>query len=174
MPQDFAKRHKKPAKAQQAMPRWTWFVTGFTSGAFVTFLGLLWYLQEPAAPAETDPVAAPSQARVEEDDWSFYEIFRRTEVPIVNEYESAPDTVATGDHAWILQAGSFRRQDDADQLRGELILMGFDAGIQKSKVEGESWYRVLIGPLETESDKNSAQNKLAEEGIQFIAFKAEQ
>src|SRR5690606_39393627 len=48
---------------------------------------------------------------------------------------------------FFLQAGSFRKRDDADTLRAQIILLGQNVRVETGKVREETWHRVLVGPF---------------------------
>lgn len=63
----------------------------------------------------------------------------------------------TSPKAYLLQAGSFAGQADADQLAKKLRRKGFRATIYPIEVEGKgTWYRVRTGPYQSRqaADKN--------------------
>ena len=76
-----------------------------------------------------------------------------------------------GPAVFLLQAGSFRNSEDADRLRAELLLMGLTVFSREIEVNGETWHRVLVGPLETELELNRAQDKLAQAEIESIPLR---
>ncbi len=58
---------------------------------------------------------------------------------------------------YFIQAGSFRRLEQAEGMKAELALSGFEASIQTFKMrDRENRYRVIIGPF---SSKDQAQNQ---------------
>ncbi|MFI4937160.1 MAG: SPOR domain-containing protein [Candidatus Berkiellales bacterium] len=62
---------------------------------------------------------------------------------------------------YIIQAGSFRHFSQADKLRAELALAGFEARIQTYKLgPRENWYRVYIGPYEAKTEADASLQKL--------------
>ena len=78
----------------------------------------------------------------------------------------------TSDEKYLLQAGSFRRNEDADRRRAELILKGFEASIQSVNLEnGDSWHRVMIGPYNNLNAMHRAQDQLASNGIETLPIK---
>ena len=80
--------------------------------------------------------------------WDFYEIFPKSEVPIVEEYGQDGEKVRTAEvQTYILQVGSFRSSADADKMRAELILLGLDVFIKVIEKDGQTWHRVLVGPI---------------------------
>ena len=181
MTQDFAKKRRStestrnsplPAARERTFSLAT-FVTGFLGGAFITFLVTLGYLR-PTGDILTIDQARPNtepQASVKEMQWDFYEIFPKLVVPIIQEYTKNGENAVDGSSSWTLQAGSFRDSIDADQRRATLILMGLDVSIQEVKVKGDSWHRIMIGPFDSQLERNRAQNKLAQAEIATISIK---
>lgn len=181
MTQDFAKKKRArsapPESAPAARPAWMWFGSGFFAGAFLMFIGGLWFLSyDPSAPAETatprpEPQARTEEAGSEEMQWDFYEIFPKSEVPVVEEYNAEGEKVQTDQFAWILQVGSFRDPNDADELRASLLLMGLDVTTTPIDVDGQKWHRVIVGPFNSQLERNRAQDKLAQAEIQSMPYR---
>jgi len=175
---DYAKRAKQPPPIKSAIPGWVWFFTGLVSGLFVSFLI---YLGEYLP--EIDPVLVedkPTARIIRPDELAkelkldFYEIFPNSEVPVVEEYVSEDEKIRLDDDAvYILQVGSFRNPEDADGLRAQMILLGLEAYTRPGEVKGEFWHRVLVGPLDSDTKLNRAQDTLAEAGIEAIPLKLE-
>lgn len=70
---------------------------------------------------------------------------------------------------YMLQAGSFHHQTDADQRRAKLILKGFQVSVQPVQLDnGETWHRVMIGPYKDLTDLHAAQDKLIALGIETL------
>ena len=93
----------------------------------------------------------------------------------------APDSEATstaGDagrdgERYLLQAGSFRRADDADALKANLALLGIEARIQVVELPGgETWHRVRIGPFGSLGAVNSVRERMASRQIESILLRA--
>jgi cell division protein FtsN len=58
---------------------------------------------------------------------------------------------------YFIQAGSFRRLEQAEEMKAQLAITGFEASIQTFKMgDRDNRYRVLIGPF---SSKDQAQNQ---------------
>ena len=172
MSQDFAKPHRSKPPAAPGPGRWLWFLTGFIAGGFVTFLVALWLLVPNAdePPQQTGPIAEP-EIQAEEMQWDFYEIFPKSVVPVVEDRAEPDTTVDAGPRRWVLQAGSFSDAKDADELRASLILMGLEASITRVEVAGKDWHRVMVGPLESDLDRNRAQDRLAQAQIKAIPIR---
>ncbi|MQX52756.1 SPOR domain-containing protein [Alcanivorax sediminis] len=85
---------------------------------------------------------------------------------------STETSTRSSDEKYLLQAGSFRRNEDADRRRAELILKGFEASIQSVNLEnGDSWHRVMIGPYNNLNAMHRAQDQLASSGIETLPIK---
>ena len=83
-----------------------------------------------------------------------------------------PETSTRNNEKYLLQAGSFRRNEDADRRRAELILKGFEASIQSVNLDsGDSWHRVMIGPYNNLNAMHRAQDQLAGNGIETLPIK---
>jgi cell division protein FtsN len=67
---------------------------------------------------------------------------------------------------YILQAGSFRRAEEADTLKANLALLGVEADIQKVTVDNNTWHRVRIGPYANLDELNRMREKLARNRIE--------
>jgi len=55
---------------------------------------------------------------------------------------------------YLLQVASFKKESKANQTRGRLTKNGIEAYIQKKKVKGRFWYRVIAGPVDQTSVDN--------------------
>jgi DedD protein len=57
----------------------------------------------------------------------------------------SPD-LRVGLSAWVVQAGSFSKRDNADKVVQDLQKKKFPAFVEKTELKGQTLYRVLIGP----------------------------
>ena len=78
----------------------------------------------------------------------------------------APGTNAASGEGYVLQAGAFRTVEDAEAMRGRLALLGFEARVIGSEVNGFAVQRVRIGPFTRMDDMTRARTKLTESGIE--------
>jgi cell division protein FtsN len=72
---------------------------------------------------------------------------------------------------YFLQAGAFRKNDDAENLKARLALLGVLASVQSIDLaEKGVWYRVRVGPFTKKEDVDETSTSLRENGIavQFI------
>jgi len=113
---------------------------------------------EPAPAPTPKPVSAEEAAKIDA---------ARAEAALRGETPPPPPVIAQAPARtqFFLQAGSFRRQEDADSLRARIILLGQDARVESGKVREETWHRVLIGPYATREQLGQAQKSLAANGF---------
>ena len=70
---------------------------------------------------------------------------------------------------YLLQAGSFRNEEDARRLRVELVLQGLDPKVEEVNVRnGETWFRVQLGPFADSETLSKTQGVLAENRIDSL------
>ena len=99
------------------------------------------------------------------------------EAPVVNAepsdgtgtVEAAEPVVAKT--SYILQVRSFPDPDSADARRAEIILNGLSADVMKTTEGGQTWYRVVSGPYESQEAAVLAQQTLQHSGIDSIVVK---
>ena len=185
MTQDFAsKKRKRPATTRKSRGKrrttrpssnGTWFAAGLLTGAFST--GLLWLaLQQPdGPPVSGDPASGGKTTSSDEQDglrFDFYTLLpqQRVEVDVDQTDIDAARNNRNNDQ-YLLQAGSFRLEEDADRRRGTLILLGLDARIQEVDGDNGRWYRVYVGPFESRSKLAKARSLTAQQGIGTLLVK---
>ncbi|MDE0694127.1 MAG: SPOR domain-containing protein [Gammaproteobacteria bacterium] len=121
--------------------------------------------------AEPGPVAASERTTPEPFAFDFFEVLVRGQSEPVVVHDTSPLVPTEQDQTpgvteYLLQAGSFRLRDDAERMRGWLMLYSDLPGVQglsitASAVELEeqgTWHRVLIGPFE---DRNAVDQAMA-------------
>ncbi|WP_299202626.1 SPOR domain-containing protein [uncultured Amphritea sp.] len=125
---------------------------------------------KPDAKAETR-ATVKSAIPVEEQSerFDFYQILPESEVDTANvePYKSTPKD-AKSEHTYVIQAGSFKSQPDAEQLRARLILEGLP-NVKTNRVtnaNGSIWYQVLCGPFDNRSMLSKAEDRLVRMRIQ--------
>lgn len=99
----------------------------------------------PAAPAGSPPVAV---------------------APPTAPPAAAPDSKGDDRATYLLQAGAFRSSSEAESMKAKLALIGFEARVLTADVNGQTMYRVRIGPYAQLDAMNRARARLAENGIE--------
>ena len=75
---------------------------------------------------------------------------------------------------YLLQVATFTQIDAADELKAELTLEGFDATIEPIKKNNTTWYRIVMGPFNSEQQAIKQQQLLAKQNINGNLLKIEQ
>ena len=76
-----------------------------------------------------------------------------------------------GDRYW-LQAGSFTDQADAENLKAQLALGGWQAAVQQGVLADKSVrYRVRLGPYDNSDELSRVKNQLAQRGYESAAIR---
>jgi hypothetical protein len=167
-----------------------WFAAGLMLGVGLT----LFAVQRGMVPFNTDRDALPDRQAgagpallPESEDagsdrsgnqYDFFTVLPEMEV-VVPEQElstrAQPDATqaspAAGGERFILQAGSFRRAEDADQMKAQLALLGAVANVQKVTVDQQTWHRVRVGPLDSAREADQLRRRLQENGIEVLVLR---
>jgi cell division protein FtsN len=61
---------------------------------------------------------------------------------------------------YVLQAGSYRNEADAERVRAQLALQGVAAKVQRVAVDADVWHRVRIGPISNLDELNRVRRQL--------------
>lgn len=67
-----------------------------------------------------------------------------------------------------LQLASFTKYEEADHLKAQLILQGYNASIQKHQHNGVKHYRVIIGPFNNSKAATAEQEHLTKNNIKSL------
>lgn len=190
------KHSGRKKKQQRTLPGWVWMLSGLGIGLFVALLVYLKDAPTPetvtAAPSisvtkgmqdtrevrkpDAEEIPAPPRPR-----FDFYTLLPELEVVVPEEEisgkrtpesrEAAPKAMAE-DGRFILQAGSFRKFEEADRLKASLALLGVQAHIQKVEVNDDTWHRVRIGPITNLAEINDIRSRLKANDIDTMLLKA--
>ncbi len=73
---------------------------------------------------------------------------------------------------YYIQLASFLSATDADNFKGRLLLDSYQPTIKRSKMKGQTWYRVIIGPYSSLTKAKHDNKKLRSHGVNgFISKK---
>jgi cell division protein FtsN len=114
------------------------------------------------APAQPDPSAATARPA---EKYDFYEMLPNFEVVVPEkDKEVKRDLPAAAKierpGVYVLQAGSYRNQADADRVQKQLALQGVQAKVQRVAVDADVWHRVRIGPINNLEQLNKVRKQL--------------
>lgn len=107
--------------------------------------------------------------------FTFYDILPNFEVVTPDEEpeieaESTPRAIVEPG-VYVLQAGSFSTNEDADRRRAELALHGIESHIQRVKVNNRNYHRVYIGPTDDLDELNMLRSRLRAAKIDVLRIR---
>ena len=71
----------------------------------------------------------------------------------------------------MLQAGSYRKFEDADRVRAQLALQGIESNVQRVAIDSDTWHRVRIGPITDSSELDRVRTRLKEAEVDFLVVR---
>ncbi len=153
------------------------FGTGLICGLALAFaLALVGFWPAPSGtpevPRRDAPKAAvPPPAGVR---FEFPDMLRDAQVlvPYVEEYLQ-PEAVVEDGVSYLLQAGAFRSEEDANRRRAQILLLDLDARTLRVTRQGATWHRVLVGPFPDRNVVRDAQLRLLEDRIDSIVLRSD-
>jgi len=118
---------------------------------------------DPHRAAPADPEGATASAAGEKYD--FYQMLPNFEVVVPEKDKEVKRGLPAAapierPGIYVLQAGSYRNQADAERIRAQLALQGIDAKVQRVAVDADVWHRVRIGPITKLEELNKLRKQL--------------
>jgi cell division protein FtsN len=130
---------------------------------------------EAAIPASATAEPEPQPQPEKEPRFTFYTLLPDMEVVVSGaEPPAAADKRAEAvvePGVYVLQAGSFSTNADADRRRAELALQGIESHIQRVKVNDRNYHRVYIGPTEDLDELNLLRSRLRAAKIDVLRIR---
>jgi cell division protein FtsN len=180
------------ASSRKGVPGWTWLLLGLAIGVFTAFLWHLWEIRQdprpaPAMATSAEPAggsegkarkdgkpATVGKPAPEETRFEFYTLLPSQEV-MPGKGPSASKTPAKSagqEPAYVLQAGSFKSEAEADKRRASILMLGLPVKVVKVPVKpGETWYRVVVGPFAGKAAAQTARSNLRSNGVDTLVLK---
>ena len=129
---------------------------------------------DPHRKAPADPEASGTAATGEKYD--FYEMLPNFEVVVPEKDKDVKrDVSATAKverpGVYVLQAGSYRNEADADRVRQQLSMLGIDAKVQRVSVDTDVWHRVRIGPITNLDQLNKVRKQLQAADVDALVIR---
>ncbi len=175
--------YKRKRSGQFDLGRWRDFGLGLGAGLLVALALFAWQrdamqqmlrqqhaMPRPEPRGDASAIAAPGDGEAETaaeeaaSQYDFYEMLPKFEV-VVPEKEpevrrDLPAAAIARPGAYVLQAGTFTKAEDAQRVRAQLALAGITATVQRVAVDSNVWHRVRIGPLTDLAEVNETRRKL--------------
>lgn len=137
------------------------------------FYKILPGMDEPRTPQKAIERSAGDKATAERALSPDKAVARAEDRPAATERpgEPASRTPKSGDRFW-LQAGSFASEGDAENLKAQLAMSGWEASLQQATLPDRNVrYRVRLGPYASVDEMNRVRGDLAKRGFEVSAIK---
>jgi cell division protein FtsN len=190
----FRKRKPKAGRSAgdrgSAVDSYLSFFSGLGIGLLAAFAVFAYQYLLPAMRTREEPPPRPTVKAVEKSApgteerngqtkvprFDFYQILPNREVNLSEwqdpEPEGEPAPGPAMDLLTILQVGSFKTFEAADQVRAELALLGIAADIQRVVIsDQDTRHRVRIGPYTDAAKLEDVRRRLLASGMDFMVLK---
>ena len=156
-------------------------ISGLALATYAWYSGLL-------TPPQTDPAQLnegtqePPSAEVaparDSREYDFYTVLPEMEVLVPEQEITAKASTGNGAASarsgpYFLQVGSFRQSSDAESQKAKLALLGLVANIQVVTVDGNTWHRVRVGPVESARETDGLRRRLEENDFEAIVLRGQ-
>jgi SPOR domain len=164
------------------------FGYGALAGALLTALAFTWVgnrhkpADAPDAPrpdphrsARADAEAAGGTAKPSEK-YDFYQMLPNFEVVVPEKDKDVKRDLPAAAKierpgVYVLQAGSYRNETDANRVRAQLALQGIEAKVQRVAVDADVWHRVRIGPVSNLDELNKLRRQLQAADVDALVIR---
>jgi cell division protein FtsN len=180
-----ARDYKKPERRALNLARWREFGAGLLVG-LVLAAAVFAYTHrverapadaprpEPRRPAPADAGAAQAGTQSGER-YDFYQMLPNFEVVVPEKERDVKRDMPTAKierpGVYVLQAGSYRNEADADRVSRQLSLQGIAAKVQRVAVDNDVWHRVRIGPISDLGELNRVRKQLQAADVDAIVIR---
>lgn len=193
------RRGAEPASGP-GIPGWVYLMVGLAIGLAVAVfayisrpsnkvaLGVA--TDAPAAADKDDPKKAIPLPPKQNSRFAFYQMLPSYEVVIPRDTvkpaatpgqtptaaPTAPAEIKAAIAApgqYLIQVGAYRSREEAERARASLTLLDVESRIEQVTInEGDTWYRVRIGPVASLEAAQETTRRLDDNGIKSILVKA--
>jgi cell division protein FtsN len=171
---DYKSTHHRPLDLR----RWREFGYGMLTGAVLAGLAFAYlnslghaHAAPPDAPRPDPHHAAPAAPEGTADSpkssekYDFYQMLPNFEVVVPEKDKDVKRDLPTGANVerpgtYVLQAGSYRNESDAERVRAQLAKEGVQAKVQRVAVDTDVWHRVRVGPISNLDQLNKIRKLL--------------
>ncbi|HVN44226.1 MAG TPA: SPOR domain-containing protein [Steroidobacteraceae bacterium] len=181
---DYKSSHGRPFELRRLRE----FAYGALAGAVLTAMAFTWIggrhraLETPDAP-RPDPhrsaraaAAAADASGKPAEKYDFYEMLPNFEVVVPEKDKEVKRDLPAAARidrpgVYVLQAGSYRNEADANRVRAQLALQGITATVQRVAVDADVWHRVRIGPINNLDELNKLRRQLQAADVDALVIR---
>jgi len=168
--------------SQKSNPFLSGFIVGLVTGVIIA-AGLTIYLKIGESPftskTETSEEVATDKNSDKVDEtkknrFDFYNILPSNESKVTEQEIKQMDDADNGkpQETFFLQVGAFQTEQEADNLKAKLALLGIEAIVQSTPIQDKGvLHRVRVGPFVDMTQVTKAKANLAENGFKADLIK---
>jgi cell division protein FtsN len=166
------------------------FGYGVLAGALLASLAFAYFGSRGHASAETPDAPRPEPRRTapppdsegaglgagKSAKYDFYEMLPNFEVVVPEKDKDVRSDLPTAARierpgVYVLQAGSYRNEADAERIRKQLAMQGIDAKVQRVAVDTDVWHRVRVGPISNLDELNKVRKELQASDLDALVIR---
>jgi cell division protein FtsN len=185
-----ARDYKSTQRRPLDLRRWREFGYGALAGAVLTSMAFVYAggmahrgAEAPDAPrpdphraARPDPEAGTAGSGKPTEKYDFYEMLPNFEVVVPEKDKDVKRDLPAAAKierpgVYVLQAGSYRNESDANRVRAQLAMQGVDAKVQRVAVDADVWHRVRIGPISNLDELNKVRRQLQAADVDALVIR---
>jgi cell division protein FtsN len=185
-----ARDYKSTQPRPLDLRRWREFGYGALVGAVLASLAFVYAgahthrsAETPDAPrpdphrtSRSDPDAAGAAGGKPSQKYDFYEMLPNFEVVVPEKDKDVKRDLPAAARierpgVYVLQAGSYRNQADADRVRAQLAMQGIAAKVQRVAVDTDVWHRVRVGPINNLDELNKVRRQLQAADVDALVIR---
>ena len=172
---------KRRTRQRKPLPPWLLLGGGLLVGiASVLVFNVARDVEWRALWGDVSPSKTTSAKPAPATRFDFYTILPNREVVVPDPEPPAskktkPGGKKTGpapEGVYYLQAGSFRKHDEANSMRAQVILLGTQASIQSVTIDKDTWHRVRVGPYKNLARLREVRKRLRDNKIDTLLVRA--
>jgi cell division protein FtsN len=179
-----ARDYKSARPRGSSAARWQDFAMGLVAGGVVG--AMTWAfthqgqhtpvpLDAPKPEAHKPPPPDTPAAGSGPQHYDFYSMLPNFEVVVPEKERDVKRDLPTAKiekpGAYVLQAGSYHNEADADRVARQLTLQGVDAKVQRVALDTDVWFRVRVGPISDLAQLNKVRHQLQSADVDALVIR---
>jgi cell division protein FtsN len=185
-----ARDYKSAQPRPLELRRWREFGYGTLVGAVLASLAFVYAgahahrtSEAPDAPrpdphhtARADAEGAAGAAGKPSEKYDFYQMLPNFEVVVPEKDKDVKRDLPAAARierpgVYVLQAGSYHNQADAERVRAQLAMQGIPAKVQRVAVDTDVWHRVRVGPINNLDELNKVRRQLQAADVDALVIR---
>src|ERR1700758_1635775 len=173
---DYKSKQRRPLEFLGRLREFAW---GTLCGIVATSLAFVYFGATPRRAPEGADAPRPDPHRIARaeaqgagaaagrpsEKYDFYEMLPNFEVVVPEKDKDVKRDLPAAARierpgVYVLQAGSYRNEADAERVARQLALQGVQAKVQRVAVDADVWHRVRIGPIKDLAELNKVRKQL--------------